>query len=217
MLSFNKIKKNCDGVSPVIGVILMTAMTVLLVSTIATSMFALALQHGVPQANIALKEARGNISYLTGNEIILIHKGGDILYPRSIRIVVTGEGKEASKKGGHLENSSIANIDVEYTDLSGYNYVNSEGNRKDRYFYNTTNNTYIEYAKIIQGDAWQAGKKVVIFGADGRSPSNKNNVNKKWELNPGSRVTVTVIDIPTNEIIASVSANVKESGEVVGS
>ena len=212
-----KLTENSDGVSPVIGVILMMAMTVIMASIISTSVFALALQQNAPQVNIALKEARGNISYLTGNELVLIHKGGEILYPDNIKIVVNGVGKEALKGGGHLDDSSMADITIIYVDLEGYNYVNSNGSRKDHYFFNCTNNTYIEFAQIVPGDVWSAGEKVVLFGADGHSQFNTNNVNKKWELKPGSRIKVTIIDIPTNEIIASVSANVKESGDVVGS
>ncbi len=212
-----------EAVSQVIGAVLMVGLTVIMVSAIAVSVYGFSIPESAPQAKIVVREARGNDNTLTGNEIVLAHKGGDNLYSDKVKIVIWGEGREALK--GESAYTSLGRIVVTYNNLKYYNYVGS-GERKDHYFFNTTNDTYKEFAKIIEGDswstgtlhgdAWSAGKKVVLYGADGTNSWNKNNVDKKWELKPGSTVTITLIDIPTSQVIAVTSATVKESSQVVG-
>lgn len=208
-----------DAVSSVIGVVLLLGLTVVMVSIIALSVFAfgaLQPQQPAPQAKIEVREARGNIANLTGNEVVLIHKGGDNLYPDKVKIVIRGTGKEALKSGGDggIGSAPTGSITITYNNLEGYNYVNYSGTRKDNYFLGHED---LEFAKIIQGDVWTAGEKIVLYGADGKASNYNNSVNKKWELNPGSSVTITPIDIPTSQVIAVASAKVKVSGQVVGS
>ncbi len=201
-----------EAVSVVIGTVLMLGLTVIMVSAIAVSVYGFSIPESAPQAKIVVREARGNISYLTGNEIVLIHKGGDTLYPDMVKIVIHGEGKEALKIGGSIPTAALGKIAITYNNLKYYNYVGS-GERKDHYFLGYEN---LDFAKIITGDAWSAGDKVVLYGADGTNSWNKNNVDKKWELKPGTKVTITLIDIPTSQTIAVTSAIVKESSQVVG-
>jgi FlaG/FlaF family flagellin (archaellin) len=216
-----------EAVSQVIGAVLMVGLTVIMVSAIAVSVYGFSIPESAPQAKIVVREVRGNDNTLMGNEIVLFHKGGDTLYPDKIKIVIHGEGKEALK-GESITGVSLGKIVITYNNLEGYNYVNYSGRRKDRHFFNLSsgNDTKKEFGKIIEGDSWStgalhgdswsAGRKVVLYGADGRVEANENTVDKKWELNPGSRVTITLIDIPTSQTIAVTSATVKESSQVVG-
>lgn len=203
------------AVSSVMGVILMAGLTVVLIGTIAMSVLAYTVPSDAPDAKIVIRQARGNISYLTGNEIVLAHKGGDILRSDSLKIIIIGEGKEALKIGGDggIGNATLGKITITYSDLEGYNYVNSSGTKKDNYFLGHEDK---DYAKIASNDTWNPGEVVVSYGADGRVNGNTNNVDKKYKLNPGSKITVTIIDIPTNKIIATSFATVKESAVVVG-
>ena len=212
-------RESNSAVSSVIGVILLVGLTVVLVATIAGSIFGFALAPDAPDANIVIRQARGNISYLTGNEIVLAHKGGDTLRSDSVKIIIDGEGKEAFKVGGiNIGSAPLGDITITYSNLEGYNYVNSNGNRKDRYIHNVSspNNTYIDEGKIVLNDTWTPGEVIVLYGADGHSYNYINNVDKRYELNPGSTVTVSIVDIATNKLISSSFSTVKESAVVVG-
>ena len=216
-------KESKNAVSSVIGVILMVGLTVVLTATMAVSIFDFALAPDAPDAHIVIRQAHGNNDTLTGNEIVLAHKGGDTLRSDSVKIIIDGYGI-AYPKG---MNSSTAlslgllnerDITVTYSDLAGYNYVNSNGKRKDRWKYNLTSgdDTRIEDAKIVLNDTWTPGETVVLYGADGHSSNDDNNVDNKYRLNSSSIVTVTIVDIASNKIIATSFATVKYSDEVVG-
>jgi hypothetical protein len=207
--------------SSVVGVILMVGLTVVMAGTISMSVFVYPLPSDAPDANIVIRAARGNITNFTGNEIVLAHKGGYILSPSNIKIIIESYGiaypKSMNKTtAGNLGLLDERNIIVTYSDLTGYNYVNRYGTRKDHYFHNTDNDTYKEEGKMVLNDTWTPGETVVLYGADGASNGNKNNVDKKYKLKPDSKVTVTIIDIPTNQIIATSFSTVKYSAEVVG-
>ncbi len=67
-----KFRKNEEAVSPVIGVILMVAITVILAAVIAAFVFGMGTPHQAPQASIVISSA----SSASGN-ITLTHDGGD--------------------------------------------------------------------------------------------------------------------------------------------
>jgi flagellin-like protein len=72
----NRIKfgKNEEAVSPVIGVILMVAITVILAAVIAAFVFGMGTPTAAPTASISITTA----SSATGN-ITIVHRGGDII------------------------------------------------------------------------------------------------------------------------------------------
>ncbi len=57
-MDLKKLFKNNDAVSPVIGVILMVAITVILAAAIGSSVFGQGTTKPAPQANIGIKAAR---------------------------------------------------------------------------------------------------------------------------------------------------------------
>ncbi|MCX9015170.1 MAG: type IV pilin N-terminal domain-containing protein [Candidatus Methanoperedens sp.] len=201
--------------SSVVGVILMVGLTVVMAGTISMSVFVYPLPSDAPDANIVIRAARGNLINFSGNEIVLAHKGGNTLRSDSVKIIIDGYGIEATKEGSVY--MPLGAIKITYNNLEGYNYVGS-GQRKDHWKYNLSSgdDTRIEDAKIVLNDTWMSGETIVLYGADGVNNLNKNNVDKKYKLTPGSKVTVTIIDIPTNQIIATSFATVKYSAEVVG-
>ena len=208
-------RESNSAVSSVIGVILLVGLTVVLVATIAGSIFGFALAPDAQDANIVIRQARGNMANFSGNEIVLAHKGGDTLRADGVKIIIDGEGKEALKVGGDggISAATLGKITITYSNLEYYNYVDLNGERKDSYFlgYDDT-----DYAKIASNDTWNPGETIVLYGADGRVNANTNNVDKKYKLTAGSTVTVSIVDIASNKLIASSFFTVKESGEVVG-
>lgn len=83
-----------DAVSPVIGVILMVAITVILAAVIAAFVFGMGPPEQAPQASI-----RASAETVTNSTIKLEHQGGDNFYltPTNTRIVVDGNTVNVSK------------------------------------------------------------------------------------------------------------------------
>jgi|SRR5665647_973331 len=72
-MDLKKLFKNNDAVSPVIGVILMVAITVILAAAIGSSVFGQGTTKPAPQANIGIKAAgNGNLTFE--------HLGGDPIH-----------------------------------------------------------------------------------------------------------------------------------------
>ena len=80
-----------DAVSPVIGVILMVAITVILAAVIGT--FVLGLGQGVqsaPQAQFTIETANLNDGATTNDVFTITHDGGDTIESANVDIVVDG-------------------------------------------------------------------------------------------------------------------------------
>ena len=78
-MDLKKLFKNNDAVSPVIGVILMVAITVILAAAIGSSVFGQGPAKSAPQANIDIKAA-GISGTLGVPSIIVEHLGGDPIH-----------------------------------------------------------------------------------------------------------------------------------------
>ncbi|MDI6888644.1 MAG: type IV pilin N-terminal domain-containing protein [Methanocellales archaeon] len=92
MKANRKFRANEDAVSPVIGVILMVAITVILAAIIAAFVFGMAPPAMAPQASI-----RGTVAQVdTTNYIKLDHQGGDTITLASSSIKVLVDGKEVT-------------------------------------------------------------------------------------------------------------------------
>jgi archaeal type IV pilus assembly protein PilA len=77
-MDLKKLFKDIDAVSPVIGVILMVAITVILAAAIGSSVFGNGPEKSAPQANIDVKaNATGNAT--APGSIKIEHLGGDTL------------------------------------------------------------------------------------------------------------------------------------------
>ncbi|MBE0521262.1 MAG: type IV pilin N-terminal domain-containing protein [Candidatus Methanoperedenaceae archaeon] len=184
------------AVSSVMGVILMAGLTVVLIGTIAMSVLAYTVPSDAPDAKIVIRQARGDIGTLYKNYIILSHKGGDSLLETEIKVIITGKGRAYAE--GSMPSGLAQDIRVTYMDLTGSNYGKESG---------------INLGEIVDGKRWIAGNTITLYGKDGTymgtaSPQN-NTVDKKWTLEEGSVVVVTVVDSSTNSVIASSSIKVK--------
>lgn len=87
--------KNERGVSPVIGVILMVAITVILAAVIASFVFGLGANapKSAPQAQLSMSDASETLSSNSGSDSVftISHQGGDSLKWNSTRILVYNE------------------------------------------------------------------------------------------------------------------------------
>ena len=83
--------KDKKGISPVIGVILMVAITVILSAVIASFVFGFSgkLTEAPPQFQARLDKINTD-----RNEIIIMHTGGDVVDLKDMRIVVKHKGDE---------------------------------------------------------------------------------------------------------------------------
>lgn len=81
-----KSMKNDEAVSPVIGVILMVAITVILAAVIAAFVFGMGTPTATPQASLKIKEAK--VGSPSANNITIEHRGGDALKLADVKLVV---------------------------------------------------------------------------------------------------------------------------------
>lgn len=77
-MDFNKLFKNTHAVSPVIGVILMVAITVILAAAIGSSVFGQGPAKSAPQANFDIKSAGVDTNGMAS--IRIEHLGGDPIH-----------------------------------------------------------------------------------------------------------------------------------------
>lgn len=188
--------KNEDAVTPVIGTTLLVGMTVVMITTVAISVLGFALPEDVPHAKIVIVEAKGDIGNTALNKsfVKLKHKGGDALFENVTRIIITGKGYAYT--GADPQYTSARDTRVTYRDLAGENYISGFDN------------------EIVEGTAWDAGETITLYGSDGRDLDLygwHNNVDSKWKLQAGSTVSVTILDIATQEVIAVSQATVKQA------
>lgn len=124
MIGKTKLQTDRSGVSPVIGVIFMVAVTVIIAATIGATVLGLGDQIGEspPQAQFEVTETIENVEVPRANDssetdtygtaLVLQHAGGDNVDPTNIEITVDGEpvysfgtydGSETSEYGGHAQ------------------------------------------------------------------------------------------------------------------
>lgn len=115
-MDFENIFKNNNAVSPVIGVVLMVAITVILAAAIGSSVFGNSPTESAPQANI-------DISVVNESKIKVEHLGGDIIRFGSndtTKMILSNESDSACEIDGvALGNFSVG--DSRILDLKGYN------------------------------------------------------------------------------------------------
>jgi len=76
-MNFKKILNNSDAVSPVIGVILMVAITVILAAAIGSSVFGEGPATPAPQANLEITPLTAYSNDSSPASVKLVHSGGD--------------------------------------------------------------------------------------------------------------------------------------------
>lgn len=100
-----KITKNEDAVSPVIGVILMVAITVILAAVIAAFVFGMGTPTKTPTVNMQLVRAQVNG---TGNgTIILTHSGGETITLSDVKLIIYSDSTHKTAVNPLLEFGNV--------------------------------------------------------------------------------------------------------------
>ncbi|MBU4373628.1 MAG: type IV pilin N-terminal domain-containing protein [Euryarchaeota archaeon] len=186
-----------EAVSPVIGVILMVGLTVMMVSTIAVSVYSFSIPESAPQAKIVVREARGGLepTNLNENLIVLRNKGGDILTENETKIIIRGRGT-AYPDTMNVDEATAAGLMNEQDIIVEYHHL--RGSHYDKPY---------NYDQILDGDSWSAGEVVSLAGYDGGDST--NGCDQKWRFKAGTVIIVEIIDIPTSQIISISQTTVK--------
>lgn len=113
-MDFKKLFENNKAVSPVIGVILMVAITVILAAAIGSSVFGTEPAQSAPQANLEIKAAGISGSGVNAVASVKIeHLGGDVIH---------FEESEKTKVTASLENGQSYTIKIANNDPAATNY-----------------------------------------------------------------------------------------------
>ena len=106
-----KMIKNEDAVSPVIGVILMVAITVILAALIGAFVFQMGPPEMSPQASIQLVDA-------DGTDFTLTHNGGDTISWDETRISIDGTDYNGTMPTGEFNTGNRETITATHGDGS---------------------------------------------------------------------------------------------------
>lgn len=206
-----------EGLSPVVGSLLLLLITFVLVGAIVSSVD---LSGGRTNfqplvAKITLESCEGG-TYGAGkvsqwvtfkeNHIVLIHEGGDSLSLDSISIRISGYGNSFQ---GNISNGTgkraEGNVEVIYMDLSQ--------NGKNQKYYVVNNNATLE------DGSWDVGERLVLCGKDSAvgavkssvkvSVDGNDNTSDNYGFKAGTEITLKIIDSRGRNVIAERKAVVK--------
>jgi flagellin-like protein len=177
----SRIEESNRAVSPVIGVILMVAITVILAAVIGTFVLGLggALQESAPSATVTIQDHPDGIDADTADQNLfnINHQSGDEIAGEDLRITVRNESTNtlvAEWQGGNWDNPEGANTgDTFNGDASG----------------------------LSTGDFIGTGDRITITG-DERSGT-------PAEYYVDSRYTISLIDTNTDQTIASATVRLR--------
>ncbi|KKG11386.1 type IV pilin [Methanosarcina sp. 2.H.A.1B.4] len=210
------LKSAPEGLSPVIGSLLLLLIVFVLVGAVASS---INLSEGgtnfqPPFAKITLESCEGGI-YGVGpvskwvtfkeNQIVLIHEGGDSLPLDSISIRISGYGNSFK---GNISNGTgkriEGDVEVLYLDLG------QKGKNKD---YKARN------CAVLEDGSWDVGEKLILCGRDSASGNIYSSVmvsvggvdetKNNYGFKAGTEITLMVIDRKGRNVLAERTAIVK--------
>lgn len=219
---------NKEAVSPMIGVFILVGLMVimLLAVTVLVSEFTVNLPESATQANIVVVGAKGGLLNDTPpvdfneNWIILQHKMGYPLNTSRTKIQMKGYGETQADKYGTTWLSVKGNILVEYTNLEYDGKLESKSNQ-DRGDYSPEYHGYGFHNPDLSDSLWSQGEKLTLNGQDSKVPGAASTVkvymdsvsktDNNWRFSKGGQITITVMDIPTNQVIASIQTTVSST------
>ncbi|WMW21883.1 type IV pilin N-terminal domain-containing protein [Methanolobus mangrovi] len=194
--------RHVEGISPVIGVVIMLFLTLLLAGITVSSVYGgdTALFPGkAPMASIEVESVVGGVPNSVKYEenfLYLMHKGGDPLLTDSTRIVICGEGSGYTGVAAHGGSFLYGELFVSYDDLT----------------INGKDSPYASNNPDILDGVWSAGEKVILSGhdsPDGSSPSSVHvavngmtNTSDNYGLKETKMVSIKIFDMQTQCIIS---------------
>jgi flagellin-like protein len=124
-MKIGKLNKNEEGVSPVIGVILMVAITVILAAVIAAFVFGMGPPESGPTASLAISDHTDALPAAASADhglIVVQHRGGDSITLSEFKIGVKGPRENTYTDCAIL----VGGSDIYYAGLSGAFIVGDE-------------------------------------------------------------------------------------------
>lgn len=88
-MEIGKLNKNEEGVSPVIGVILMVAITVILAAVIAAFVFGMGPPESSPQAQFVVTDHANPLTSAATGIVEIQHKGGDPISSPDVKLIIS--------------------------------------------------------------------------------------------------------------------------------
>lgn len=206
-------KSSSEGLSPVVGSLLLLLIVFVLVGTVASS---INLSEGgtnfqPPMTRINLESCEGGIYgpespetvKFKENHIVLMHEGGDPLPLDSVSIRISGYGKSYNPVFGL--GSLTGEISVFYLDLGS-------GGKNPDYYPDHNKDT-------LEDGLWDVGERLVLCGQDSAvgsaessvkvSVNGDDNTSDNYGFKAGSEITLMVIDRKGRNVIAERTAIVK--------
>lgn len=176
------------SVSPVVGVVLVVAITVMLAAVVALFAFGMTdeTEEAGPYAGIQMDgtiSIAGTAAGCAEEHVELTHQGGDAIPIENIEIIVRlDSGSDSQESRIHPPVSGYPDVE-KYEDLIDQNHVSSDC-----------------WQGIItqSGEEWRAGKKLSFR-------VNNGNVGYDHTIEKGDTIEVTVVDEEANKILGEVS------------
>jgi FlaG/FlaF family flagellin (archaellin) len=219
-----KFGDNACAISPVIGVIFMVALTVIMASVIAATVFSFKPAAKAPYAVIEIKEAKGGLRYdspnvnFNENWIILYHNGGDSLEINKTKILIRGYGETQNITFSTLGTIARDDLIIDYLDL-GYSGKLESRPTWNSEPYSFEYHGYEFHNSELNDGYWSTGERLTLNGQDSINGNESstvrvrmNNVAKtsnNWRFSANKYIDITIIDIPSKQIIAEISTIVK--------
>jgi hypothetical protein len=198
---------------------------VILASVIAASVFLFEPGVITPHAVIEIKDAKGGLLLDPGsvrfnqNWIILSHKGGDPLEVSKTMIKLTGNGETQNIMLNPPFGDPVkGDIIIDYADLGYPGKLESEPTiNNDPYSFEY--HGYEFHNQQLKDGYWSAGEILTLNGQDSINRSElstikvqTNDVSKtsnNWRFSSDNLIEITIIDIPSQQIIAKATSVVK--------
>jgi flagellin-like protein len=210
------LKSAPEGLSPIVGSLLLLLITFALVGAIVSS---INLSGGrtnfqPPVARITLESCEGGLydvgpmaerARLEENRIVLMHEGGDSLRLDSISIRISGSGNSYKGIPGNGGSPLSGDLSVFYWDLSPRG--------KNSAYYLVNNNATLE------DGSWDVGERLVLCGQDSAVGAIKSSVkvsvdgddktSDNYGFKAGTEITLKIIDRKGRNVIAERKSIVK--------
>lgn len=204
-----------EGLSPVVGSLLLLLITFALVGAVASSIDLSGGRNPQPLvAKTTLESCEGGL-YGIGpvskwvtfkeNQIVLIHEGGDSLPLDSISIRISGYGNSFQ---GNISNGTGKRIEGDVEVL--YLGLSQKGKNKE---YMARNRA------MLENGAWDVGEKLILCGRDSNigdvyssvkvSVGGVEETKDNYGFKAGTEITLMVIDLRGSNVLAERTAIVK--------
>ncbi len=210
------LKSSPEGLSPVVGSLLLLLLVFVLAGAIASSinLSGCRTNFQYPMARITLESCEGGLygvgpsserAQLEENQIILMHEGGDTLPLDSVSIRISGYGNSYQGIPGNGGNPLSGDLSVFYRDLG-------PGGKSSTCY-------VVHNSATLEDGLWDVGERLVLCGQDSAVGAVESSVkvgvdgnydtSDNYGFKAGTEITLKVVDSKGRNVIAKRKAIVK--------